>query len=256
MEKMKCLICLIAFTLSGFQLNAQGKNQVDAQGRKQGVWEKTYPKSLAYEYKGQFKDDKPVGTFTYFYPSTKLKAVIKHNEKTGRSETYMYHESGVLMAYGIYRNQKKDSVWTQYGPGGKLSSRETYKNGILEGKFTIYYIPEDPDGKMQNIAKTGNYKNGKLNGEIIEYFDYGTVKTKFMYLDGTKHGLCVSNHSNGQTMMHERFKYGIKHGYFQAFDESGKEIGRKYYRNGSLLEGEVLDKWLQECKTKGVNPNG
>ena len=51
--------------LSGFVFS-QEINKVDSKGRKQGVWQKTYPNSRAIEYKGQFKDDKPVGTFYYF----------------------------------------------------------------------------------------------------------------------------------------------------------------------------------------------
>lgn len=254
MEKMKYFVCILSLMLGASQLSAQ-INKTDEKGKKQGVWEKTYPNSRAYEYKGQFKDDKPVGTFTYFYPSTKVKAVIKHNEKTGRSEAYMYHENGVLMAFGIYMSQKKDSVWTHFGPTARLSFKETYKNGVLDGQSTVYYVPEDPNDKSQKIAKTSNYKNGVLEGEVIEYFDYGTIKTKCTYLNGEKHGLCISNHSNGKPMIHERYKYGVRYGYFFAFDETGKEIGRKYYRYGSLLEGEALKQWLDECKQKGINPN-
>ena len=51
-------------------------NQKDAKGKKQGVWSKTYPKSKVVEYTGQFKDDKPIGTFVYYYPSSKKKAEI------------------------------------------------------------------------------------------------------------------------------------------------------------------------------------
>jgi antitoxin component YwqK of YwqJK toxin-antitoxin module len=91
-------------------LNGQTVNQKDAQGRKQGVWQKTYPKSRALEYKGQFKDDKPVGTFTYYYQSTKVKATIKHDEKTGRSEALMYQESGVIFARGIYSRIASGSI--------------------------------------------------------------------------------------------------------------------------------------------------
>jgi antitoxin component YwqK of YwqJK toxin-antitoxin module len=231
------------------------KNQVDTKGRKQGAWEKNYPNSKAFEYKGQFKDDKPVGTFTYYYPSTKVKAIIKHDDKTGRSEAFMYHEGGVLMAHGIYRNQKKDSIWSQFGPSGRISFKETYKDGVLDGKMTVYYVPEDLNDRSEKIAKICFYKAGKLEGEAIEYFDYGTVKSKTNYLNGEKHGLCISNHANGQPMIYERFKFGVRNGFFQAFDESGKEIGIRYYRYGSLLEGETLQKWLDECKAKGKDPN-
>ena len=118
----------IIFTVLFFsapQVWAQTVNQKDTQWRKQGPWQKTYPKSRAFEYKGQFKDDKPVGTFHYYYPSTKLKAVVKHDEKTGRSVSVMYHENGVVMAKGIFRDQEKDSIWEYYGPSGRLSTKET-----------------------------------------------------------------------------------------------------------------------------------
>ena len=38
-------------------------NQKDAQGRKQGPWERTWADSEQLRYSGQFKDDKPTGTF-------------------------------------------------------------------------------------------------------------------------------------------------------------------------------------------------
>ena len=71
-------------------------------------WQKTYPKSRAFEYKGQFKDDKPVGTFTYYYLTNTIKAVIEHQENSNRSVAKMYHENGKPMSVGIYRNLKKD----------------------------------------------------------------------------------------------------------------------------------------------------
>ena len=66
--KLTLLVVLLAGT--GF---AQ-INQVDSQGRKQGKWEKTHPESAVYQYRGEFKDDKPVGKFTYYYESSKVKA--------------------------------------------------------------------------------------------------------------------------------------------------------------------------------------
>jgi hypothetical protein len=51
----------VGFLFFGFVSMAQ-LNQTDAKGRKQGEWAKTYPKSRVYQYKGQFKDDKPIGT--------------------------------------------------------------------------------------------------------------------------------------------------------------------------------------------------
>ena len=84
-------------------------NQVDSQGRKQGKWEKVHPGTRVFIYRGEFKDDKPVGKFVYYYKSSKTKAVINHNAlKKGRSVAYFYHEStGKAISIGIYNNLKK-----------------------------------------------------------------------------------------------------------------------------------------------------
>ena len=64
---MRNKLFMMLMVISPF-INAQ-INKVDEKGKKQGVWEKTYPRSKVLHYKGQFKDDKPVGTFQYFYSS-------------------------------------------------------------------------------------------------------------------------------------------------------------------------------------------
>ena len=254
MKVQKLILLMLSFQFAFFTYSQV--NQVDGQGRKQGVWEKKYPNSIAYEYKGQFKNDQPVGTFTYYYPSNKVKVVMKHDEKTKRSEAYMYYESGNLMSFGIYKNQKKDSVWTKFGPSKRISSRETYKNDILNGKSIVYYVPEDITDKSVKIARESTYKDGKLEGEVIEYFDFGTIKAKSHYLNGLRHGQFLTNHANGKPMLEEHYLYNYKHGFFRAFDESGKEIGRMYYKMGQLLEGDELQQWIDECKRTGRNLNG
>ena len=78
--KIKVMFFSILFSLS---LVAQ--NQIDSNGKKQGPWKKTHPKSTAIMYEGQFKDDKPVGTFFYYYPSKSKQAIIVHDAKSNRS---------------------------------------------------------------------------------------------------------------------------------------------------------------------------
>lgn len=238
------------------QFNAQGLNKKDAQGRKQGPWEKAYPKSRALEYKGQFKDDKPVGTFYYYYPSNKLKSVVVHDPVTNRSTAIVYHENGTVFAQGIYRNQLKDSVWNYYGPSGRQSLQETYKDNKLHGLTTVFYVPEMAEDKRLMKAKTTMYENGIKNGEVIEYFDDGIVKSKGKYLNGVLDGLFTINHPNGNKMILERYKKGERHGWCSTYDQVGKELGKKYYYYGQLLEGKELEKKLQQMKELGIDPNG
>lgn len=245
---------VVIFVLATFCGLAQ-VNQVDAQGRKQGPWQKAYEGARVLEYTGQFKNDKPVGKFTYFYKSSKVKAVVIHEENSNRSKAYFYHENGSLMSHGIYKDQKKDSVWVNFGPSERLSNTETYVNGELHGKKVVYYVPEIVTDKSQIPAAIYHYKNGKLDGEFKEYFDPRNVKTSGQYQNNKKVGIWIQYHPNGNKMTFVRYKDGVKHGWSFAYDESGKEIGKKYFYYGRHLEGKQLKEKMEQMKALGINPN-
>ena len=245
------LLCLIFF--SGLLFGQI--NQKDAKGRKQGVWSKTYPRSKAIEYTGQFKDDKPVGIFNYYYLSSKKKAIIVHEEGTGRSVATFYHETGGVMSKGIYRNLKKDSVWLNYTPSGRLSSSETYKNDLLDGKLILYYLPEDISDKSLIVSSTCMYIKGLREGECLEYFINGVLKSKGNFKANKKNGIWESYHTNGQKMNVIRYKDGVQHGWASTHNTAGKETVRHYYYYGRLLEGKELTEKMEQFKALGIDPN-
>jgi antitoxin component YwqK of YwqJK toxin-antitoxin module len=245
---------LLLFLLLGTALNAQ-LNQTDAKGRKQGPWQKKYEGSAVLKYKGQFKDDKPIGTFTYYYPSNKVMAIIKHKEGSPRSVGYYYHENGSLMSHGIFHNEKKDSVWVIFGPSERLSSVERYDKGVLHGQKVVYFIPEDPSDKSQVPSAVYNYVQGVLDGEFKEYHINGKTKTTGQYVKGKKHGVWNHYHINARQSHLYRYKNGVKHGWCYSYDISGKEEYKAYFYYGRHLEGKQLEEKLRQLKQLGVNPN-
>src|ERR1041384_1315591 len=83
---------------------------VDASGKKQGYWKKTDEKGRLI-YEGEFKDDKPVGNFKYYYPNDSVKAIMSFRPD-GSSFAKMFHPNGKRMAQGKYSGKEiKDSVW-------------------------------------------------------------------------------------------------------------------------------------------------
>lgn len=230
-------------------------NQTDDQGRKHGKWVKKYERSTVPQYTGQFDHGEPVGKFVYYYPSNKIKTIIVHDEDSDRAEAYFYHENKELLAFGIYRNQKKDSVWTHYRPTGDLTFKETYKDGKLHGLKTTYYGPEATPGDEVLVLKKTMFANGRAHGEVIEYFPDGTVKMRGKYNQGAFDGQVKRYHPNGKIMMLERWKNRKKHGWWITYDTAGKEKGRAYFKEGKRLEGAKLEAYMQELKEKGINPN-
>ncbi|MBU2018218.1 MAG: hypothetical protein KJ941_01120 [Bacteroidetes bacterium] len=229
-------------------------NKTDSKGLKQGPWEKFYPKSTVLEYKGNFKNNLPIGEFTYFYPSTKVKAVIKHSEE-GRSVAYFYHENGEIMTYGIYRNYKKDSLWFQFNEAGKIVFTEEYRNDLLNGKKTVYYPPNKETGKVDRIASITHFTDGKADGEYVEYFDFGSPRVKGQFKNGLKSGVWTEYQPTGKPLVMNRFKGGVKHGWCSAYDALGKESNKVYYYYGQPKDGKDLEFIMKQMKEKGINPN-
>lgn len=230
-------------------------NQLDSKGRKQGPWQKKYDKINVYKYKGQFVDGKPVGTFTYFYESSKVKAVIKHTPNSNRSVAYYYHENGALMSYGIFRDELKDSVWANFGPSQRVSSTETYVKGVLNGPKTIYFIPADPNDKSQIKSAVFMYVNGVIDGPYKEYHDNTKTKVVGQYKNNKRDGVWNHYHPNGKQMYLIRYKNGVKHGWCMSYDETGKEIFKEYFYYGRRLTGDELKNKMEQLKKLGINPN-
>lgn len=251
---MKSKLTLLVLLLTSFAFGQV--NQVDAQGRKQGKWEKTYEGSIVYQYRGQFKDDKPVGKFTYYYESGKVKAIIQHNHvEKGRSLAYFYHENKQLMSAGIYHNMKKDSTWVNFTPGGLLSAKEEFKNDKLNGATYVYFVTGGLNKSPQPIASTKKtYKDGILHGEYVEYFASGSTKLRGEYVNNKQVGAWEEFHLNGKRAATYRYDNGKKHGYQIAYDETGKRLAEIFYYNGHMIEGERLEKLLEDLEAKGINP--
>lgn len=230
-------------------------NEVDSQGRKQGEWGKLYEGTRVLKYRGKFNNDKPVGEFIYYYKSSKIKAVINHEEKSSRSVAYYYYENGKMMSHGVFRNQIKDSLWINFSSDQYLSNTETYKSGKLNGEKTVYYIPEDINDKSQTPSAVYIYKNGFLDGKFIEYFNDLRVRTTGQYVNNKKEGIWFRFQTNGKQKSLVRYKNDRIHGWCLAFDTFGKESGRQYYYMGELIKGERLKKRMNQMKSEGINPN-
>lgn len=90
-----------------------------------------------------------------------------------------YYKNGKIKSVG-YRYSHCDIIgtWVFYSKDGKYMIVESYKNNVVEGLATVYYL-----GK---VIKTGNYKDGIEDGEWYIYNDDGTLLRTEFYLDGQK----------------------------------------------------------------------
>ncbi len=240
------VLVLFAGTLCFGQIN-----QVDAQKRKQGPWEKYYPNSALIKYKGQFKDNKPYGLFTYYYPSGRIEAKVKFLKGGYITYSQLYHEtSGRIKAMGKYIDQKKDSTWTYFDNRGNVKSKENYVKDKLEGQRVVYYEPVN--GKYI-VARYEYYKNNTRHGTFKEYHPNTKLKAEGEYVDGNFNGTIKYYYPNGKTERIERYKYAVKHGWWIFYNDKGVQVGTRLFWEGRLLKGKALEAKKAELKAQREN---
>ncbi len=251
---MKERVFLVLMIMAVTHVFAQN-NVIDTKGRKQGEWVKYHPNSKIIDFKGTFKDGVPQGLFVYYFPNGKKKAEMQHENNGAKTSANLYYDNGKLMSYGIYRYQKKDSIWTSFNEFGRLVMRETYNNDLLNGEKRMYYIPSDPEMKREVCISITNYKDGKIEGPFAEYYPSGQLKATGQYLNFKREGEWVYYELDGKKMSVERYYKGEKHGWFIGYNQDGKEGQKRYIYYGRELSGKELEINMKSQKEKGLNPN-
>jgi antitoxin component YwqK of YwqJK toxin-antitoxin module len=233
----------LLFTVVLFSLQGFGQT-TDPSGRKQGYWKKydEYTKKLLYE--GEFKDDRPVGMFKYYYPTDSVRALMSFRKDGRSSYAVLFHPNGKKMAEGKYLTKEiKDSVWSYYDEEGKILSRDTYKSGKKEGPSFVYLR----DGRK---AEERQYRNDLLDGPFVQYSDGVKVKGKGQYEKGKMEGKFSFYYPNGVEAASGYYKNGVKNGPWIYLLENGKVKERELYNNGELASPKESEEFFKRQQDK------
>lgn len=221
----------IFLTVLGTSIMAQ-VNQTDTEGRKQGIWEKKFEDSHQLRYRGQFQNDIPVGTFTYWHLNGAKRTVIEYRGTNGVGYAKLYDIDGWRMAEGLFRNQEKDSTWNYYGPDGDLVSTEIWVNGKLHGKQITYYS----DG---SVAEITNYEYGHKEGKWVRKYADGSMRARGQYVNNKLHGDVMYFDQQGRPEWSGTYVRGLKEGSWYTYKD-GKPVHQEVYFEGNLIEEKDL----------------
>ena len=246
---MKWIVLVVQFLLITFLSFSQPQgdgNKLDSKGRKQGKWVKFHEGTKKKRYVGTFNNDIPIGKFTYYYLTGEVSAVTEFmNEIT--AHTRMYHLNGKVMAAGKYTNQMKDSTWLSFNDRREIIGKENYVAGKLDGESILYY-PSDPSkGKVIRYEIT-NYEAGLKHGKWIQFYDSGQTKAEGVYKDGNLDGRVKWLYASGKIEIDGYYKHAVKNGFWKYYENDGELRRKVYYRNGSVIEGDVLEKYIEKLK--------
>jgi antitoxin component YwqK of YwqJK toxin-antitoxin module len=221
----------------------------DASGRKQGYWKKKDEKTGRLIYEGEFRDDKPVGKFRYYYPNDSVHSIMYFKMGSTAAYAKLFHMNGKRMAEGKYLSKEvKDSVWTYYDEAGVLLSSEKYANGKKEGISYVYF----PDG---TVSEERNYKNGLMDGPFKQYFDAKKVRAQGSYLKGELDGRVCYYFPNGTEAAAGYYVNGQKNGPWIYRASGGNITDKELYTNGKLADKKETEAFFSKHKTAEVKPS-
>lgn len=229
------ILILLMFAVPVFSQSVDGEiNFTDSQGRKQGLWKKTFPDSQVLRYEGSFKDDKPTGTFKYYYPGGEIRVILVH-KGNGRSSATVLFPDGVKMAAGVYMEEKKDSTWTYYNQFGEKIAVENYIVGKLYGSSLKFH-------SNGQLLQEKYFENDLENGIFREYFDNGIKSREATYINGSLEGEAAFYHPNGEVRFAGLYYKDAKNGIWKTYDEGGKLIDERRYTKGvpEFRESEII----------------
>lgn len=220
---MKRLITLILAGCSLLGAMAATPNETDKKGRKQGAWSKTYENgNLMYE--GQFKDDKPTGTFKRYFDSGNLKLVQTYT-KDDNSYVVIYEEDGKTISMeGAYAGKEKDGEWKFYKEG-KLTVCERYAKGSKNGLTKVY-------AANGAVIEEIPYTNDKIDGVKRAFLEDGKKYSEVEYKNGLEEGFYLLYEGFEKPTITGQHVKGKRDGEWKVFNDKGEVDEVLTYKNG------------------------
>lgn len=163
------------------------------------------------------------------YDDNSLRAIGEVNEEGNLKGYYeFYDDDGNLSGKGRYNDDgEKIGDWVWYHSNGKIKETGNYVNGKLEGENIEYF----DNGK---VGFTASYTEGEINGVTKVYAKEGNLKRSMFHKDGAIEDSIVYYHSINTRAA----KYGITGGNFegpaQFYSALNTYIGLSNYKEDKL----------------------
>lgn len=206
-------------------------NQLDSQGKRQGIWKKNFEESDQIRYEGEFNHGKEIGVFKFYCEDCGTTPVMtkSFNENNEVAEVKYFSKKGKLISEGKMKGKVRIGPWIYYHNRTKdIMTKENYNNGELDGKKYTYY-------KTNVLAEEINYKNGIKEGSNNYYSPTGKLLKKLIYVNDELHGYAIYYDALGDIILEGNYKNGKKDGVWKTFEEGEfvkeEKFPQDYHKN-------------------------
>lgn len=230
MQRSTLFIATVLLVISAVaQPPGLDRNAMDGNGKKQGLWTKTWPSTGKVRYQGQFKDDKPFGKFRYYNEDGELTSTMEFKVGSDATWSVHFHPEGTIMAKGMYLGQIKDSTWHYFDSHGQLRKTETYVEGKPHGLVTSYFR----DG---SVAERIRFDNGVQVEEWKQYYANGNTRAEGVFVKGEPEGIMTWYYESGKPEIKGKYSGGLKNGAWIYYNDDGSVQLQMLYEQGEFIK--------------------
>jgi antitoxin component YwqK of YwqJK toxin-antitoxin module len=150
-----------------------------------------------------------------------------------------------LVEEGNFLNSRKEGLWKQYFPDGKIKSEFTYVNNSPNGYAKTYYR----NGKLM---EEGTWINNKWDGKYKYYYETGQIAYDWNFLSGKREGTQKYFHENGKINYIGDWSGGQEEGVLKEYNDKGQLVAEKKYNKGKI--DTAASKYFEVTKATKVEP--
>ncbi len=215
----KATFILMFILLNGLQfcLAQTNFNQLDENGKKNGLWKGVFEDSKRPRFEGVFEHGIEVGVFKFFHNSgANFVSATRTFSKNGTVAANVFFDAkGNIISQGVSINKLNEGLWTYFHEGTKdVKMTENYLKGKLNGTKKIFY-------KGNILLEESKYENGLKNGISKLFTEKGVVIEESNFKNGEYNGAAIFRTPSGKIASQGNFVNGAKKGKWQFF-ENGK----------------------------------
>lgn len=158
-------------------------------------------------------------------------------------EQRYYHDNGQLQRVSTWKDGELDGELKYYSPDSMLEYIRYYRDGVLlgysyegtDGTVLPMKTLDEGSGKVEAYYRngkksmTGEFANGTMNGNWIEYYSDGSVKEDENYVYDDRDGEQKRYYPDGKLQEIEHFYFGAVDGECRYFYPNGNLKRVEYY---------------------------
>jgi len=181
---------------------------------------------------GRLEDGKKEGNWVTYYPTGVVSKVEEYHYGLKNGLVLEIDSKGTIAGESFYKNDMLDGASKTFVRGMKYGYVKNYKENKLDGSTVIYY----EDGTIQEEAW---YKMGLRDSVTTWYNMHGKKVQSNFYRDGKFDGLSLTYHPNEKVKIEKNYVMDVLNGPYKEYDTAGVLI-----ISGKYIDGNKKGEWL------------